>query len=305
MRGGNRAGVDVAHDLRAPREAAAPAHSVAARGRGGTAHRPRRRAAGHRAARAGATRRPRAAGRASVVSPKLVGAMHVAVIAGNQPRELGAVGGHAQALAQLPRQCDAARLVGDVPRPVRRLGRRLAQIVREHGIAHRQRVARGWRRNPAPASGARRCRSRGDARQAAARRTAHRLPAAVAPARRSGAAPRKSATGALPSAPRESSCQTRSAVSVASSPPADDLAHQRFGLGRDAEAEARREARDAQHAQRILGERRADVAQDAGTQVARRRRADRSASPSSSRAIALIVRSRRARSASSVTSGVA
>ena len=74
------------------------------------------------------------------------------------------------------------------------------------------------------------------------------------------------------------------------------LAHQRRGLRRDREAEPRREARDAQHAQRILGERRRHVPQHAA-------RAGRPAPPngsisvpSSPRAIALIVRSRRARS---------
>ena len=51
----------------------------------------------------------------------------------------------------------------------------------------------------------------------------------------------------------------------------DDLGHQLQRLGRDREAElreARREARDAQHAQRILGERRRDVAQHARLEVA-------------------------------------
>ena len=44
-------------------------------------------------------------------------------------------------------------------------------------------------------------------------------------------------------------------------------AHERFGFGRDVEAEARGEARDAQDAHRVLGEGRAHVAQDAGAQV--------------------------------------
>ena len=57
----------------------------------------------------------------------------------------------------------------------------------------------------------------------------------------------------------------------------DQRAHQRLGLRRDAEAEARGEARDAQHAQRILGEGRGDVAQHAGGQVRGAAEADRSA----------------------------
>ena len=46
-------------------------------------------------------------------------------------------------------------------------------------------------------------------------------------------------------------------------------AHQRLGFRRHREAEARREPRDAQHAQRILGERRRDVAQHAGREIGR------------------------------------
>ena len=105
--------------------------------------------------------------------------------------------------------------------------------------------------------------------------------------------------------PRASSCQTRSGASSASSPDADELAHQRRGFRRHGEPEARGETRDAQHAQRILDERRRHVAQHAG---ARGRPAPPKGSisaPCSSRAIALIVRSRRARSSSSVTSGEA
>ena len=48
----------------------------------------------------------------------------------------------------------------------------------------------------------------------------------------------------------------------------DQRPHQRLGLGGDDEAEARGEARDPQHAQRILGERRRDVPQHAGREVA-------------------------------------
>ena len=68
--------------------------------------------------------------------------------------------------------------------------------------------------------------------------------------------------------PLASSCQTRSGASVASSPDATIAAHQRLGFRRDFEAEARGEARDAKHAQRILGERRRHVAQHAGRKIA-------------------------------------
>ena len=51
--------------------------------------------------------------------------------------------------------------------------------------------------------------------------------------------------------------------------PGDDRPHDRLGFRRDGEAEASSEARDAQHAQRILRERRADVAQYARTQILR------------------------------------
>ena len=44
-------------------------------------------------------------------------------------------------------------------------------------------------------------------------------------------------------------------------------AHQRLGFRRDGKAEPRRESRDAQHPQRILGERRAHMTQHARAQV--------------------------------------
>ncbi len=48
----------------------------------------------------------------------------------------------------------------------------------------------------------------------------------------------------------------------------DQRPHQRFGAGGHDEAEARGEAGDPQHAQRILGERRRDVSQHAGREIA-------------------------------------
>ena len=86
----------------------------------------------------------------------------------------------------------------------------------------------------------------------------------------------------------------------------DHPSRQRERLVGDLEVgEARREARQAQDAHRILGERRRDVAQHAARPGRAGRRRGRSRGPSSSCAIALIVRSRRDRSCSSVTSGAA
>ena len=65
--------------------------------------------------------------------------MDVAVLAGDHLGQLAAVVGHAQALRHLPRQGDAAGLVGEVARPLRARRRALAQVVHQAGPAHRQR----------------------------------------------------------------------------------------------------------------------------------------------------------------------
>ena len=67
--------------------------------------------------------------------------------------------------------------------------------------------------------------------------------------------------------PRASSCHTRSATSASASPLRDHGAHQLQRLGRDREIEARGEARHAQDAHRVFGERRPDVAQHARLQI--------------------------------------
>ena len=85
----------------------------------------------------------------------------------------------------------------------------------------------------------------------------------------------------------------------------DHRAHERQRLRRDREAEARGEARHAQDAHRVLGERLAHVAQDPGLAGRAAPPWGSTSAPSSPRAIALIVRSRRRRSSSSVTSGAA
>ena len=71
--------------------------------------------------------------------------------------------------------------------------------------------------------------------------------------------------------PRASSCHTRSGTSASASPFSDHRAHELQRLRRDVEAEARREARDAQDAHRVFRERRAHVAQHAGLEIVARR----------------------------------
>ena len=90
----------------------------------------------------------------------------------------------------------------------------------------------------------------------------------------------------------------------------DHLLHQRARFRRDGEIrEARGKAREAQNAHRVFDKRIADMAEQLALRDRRGRRTDRSPARSvrrpgvTSRAIALIVRSRRARSSSSVTSG--
>jgi hypothetical protein len=112
--------------------------------------------------------------------------------------------------------------------------------------------------------------------------------------------------GRISISPRESSCHTRSATSASTSPAPDHLAHQRHRLGRDGEVvEARREARQPQDAHRVFGKGRRHMAQHPPASRSRWPPCGSISVPSSSRAMALIVRSRRARSSSSVTSGAA
>ena len=289
-----------------PRAGAAAAGRRCPRGRAGRAHRIRRRAAGRRSDPGRRSASQRSSRRSSAAAPN--SALRCTLPCSRATTSASA----RQALSTRSRslrrahQRHAALLVADVARQDVGRRRALAEVVAEAGVAHRQTGARGAPPCRAPSSGARRCRPRGGSRRAAARRTGGPPRAARARARRSWRSTSNMREGRASIRPRETSRQTRSGTSASTSPLVDHRAHQRLGFGSDAEVvEAGRESGDAQDAHRVFGEGRRDVAQQLRVRGRARRPRDRSSVPSASSAIALMVRSRRCRSSSSVTSGEA
>ena len=164
-----------------------------------------------------------------------------------------------------------AVLVADVPRPVLARRQALAEVVHQRREAHR-RVGRQLGRDLEHLHGVHAGVDLRDATsRAAARRTARRSRETPPPVRRSRAAPRSRPRAGLaeralrlhPDALRHQRAPSRRDATM--------LRIRVDRLGRDRESErreARGEARDAQHAQRILDERRRHVTQHPRLEVA-------------------------------------
>ena len=182
------------------------------------------------------------------------------------------------------------------PCPGRGTGRQSAPAAAPAARADRQ----------APSSGARRCRPPDGAPAAAARPTAGRPRAAARAGRRSRAAPRTCATGSLPSG-RAPAPATR--VRPPAHPPRRRRPSRASAPAFRARRGNRRSAPRSAPARRMRTGSSAKagghMAQHALLQVALRRHSGSISVPSSRSAIALMVRSRRCRSCSSVTDGSA
>ncbi|MNE05856.1 hypothetical protein D3C80_984300 [compost metagenome] len=200
---------------------------------------------------------------------QLQGAVRVGVVLADQQGQLGAVARCLAAGVDRLDQAQAALLVGDVPRPFLRVGQPLAQVVQQAGPAHGQRlVVLG-----ALAQGHQHVLAGVDLRvmQGRLRHAEQRLHlrqqllqgAAIAQHLDEHLRARfhQRAGDFLPDALGGQLGQFAGG---------GDLGHQRQGLLGHAKAQrrvARGEAGDAQHAQRVLGEGRRDVAQQAQGEV--------------------------------------
>ena len=250
-------------------------------------------------------RRSASAARRSSRSPAAARArVHDAVPARGEPRRVAAVERHAQPRRHPLGEPHAARLVPRVARPAARRRRALAEIVHEHRVADGERES---------------------LRRRAVER-AHDVHAGVdlgmvadgcgtpnsasTSGRSAASAPQSRSTASIRDGcgsirPRASSCQTRSGASVASSPDAATACASAPRVS-GATTKPKRAAKRATRSTRSGSS--AKAGDTWRSTPARRSAAPPKGSisaPFSSRAIALIVRSRRSRSSSSVTSGEA